>query len=191
MENVKCEYLLDNRSCGAIAEDEEGKALREASCTNVAKSSCCYLCVNQTMCEISCAYLREQDDTIRRVESLEKSLKFEVDKCVETIEKLSALFAEGKVDKQLYLSYLTTLETEIDRARNFLSLKDLDEQQEELGESEVIDSIKKLGEPEVSKIVAVLVLPDGKELAVDKRKIIGREDLVNYVSAKQCEALKI
>lgn len=52
-----CEYLVNNRLCGALSEDEEGKNVRDESCTNELKNFCCYLCNLRYSCEISCNYL--------------------------------------------------------------------------------------------------------------------------------------
>lgn len=52
-----CKYLEVNRFCGALSENEEGRAVREESCRNESKNLCCYLCEERDTCEVSCNYL--------------------------------------------------------------------------------------------------------------------------------------
>jgi hypothetical protein len=59
---VRCEYLLNNRFCRAVIEDDEGRMAREESCKNELKNYCCYSCINQKLCEISCNYLDKPVD---------------------------------------------------------------------------------------------------------------------------------
>ena len=59
---VQCEYFSDGKFCKAITESDEGKLLREASCMNELRDSCCYVCAHQKSCEISCNYLWKPAD---------------------------------------------------------------------------------------------------------------------------------
>ena len=57
--DVKCEYLEDGKFCKSICESDEGKAVREESCANNSKETCCYVCADRKTCEISCNYLEK------------------------------------------------------------------------------------------------------------------------------------
>lgn len=55
--SVQCEFLVGRKLCNAVIENDEAKRVREESCVNEQKDSCCYLCAEKTLCEISCGYL--------------------------------------------------------------------------------------------------------------------------------------
>jgi hypothetical protein len=62
---VECEYFVGDRFCKAIIENDEGKRVREESCVNESKDSCCYLCAHRKSCEVSCSYLDKPADITR------------------------------------------------------------------------------------------------------------------------------
>jgi len=75
--NVKCEYLIDDGRCQAIQENEEGKSVRNKSCQNKLKDTCCYLCDLKRNCNVSCglfdkARLSEQDKKVLETVSHDK-----------------------------------------------------------------------------------------------------------------------
>jgi hypothetical protein len=74
---LQCGYLKDNQFCRVIIEEEEIRILREESCRNVLKDSCCFLCSEQNLCEIGCdspyepenAKLEDTDQEIKKYRS--------------------------------------------------------------------------------------------------------------------------
>lgn len=60
--DIECGFLLDDLTCQAISEDEEGRLTREEFCINKLKNACCYFCANQRSCETSCNYLDKSVD---------------------------------------------------------------------------------------------------------------------------------
>lgn len=106
---VLCEYLVDNKFCQAINESSEGKITRDESCIRKLKNSCCYLCSHQKSCEISCAYLVESENISEFNENIDR----EIMKNEERIEKLSVLYAEGKIGEQSYAKSATIIEEKI------------------------------------------------------------------------------
>lgn len=108
---VLCEYLVDNRFCRSIIVGEEGKIVREESCVNKSKNSCCYLCSHQESCKISCTYLVKPKDAL----SFNENIDQEIEQCKEKIESLSLIFAEGKIREQSYVNSVKTLENRIDK----------------------------------------------------------------------------
>jgi hypothetical protein len=56
-----CKYLLGNNLCKAAIEGE-GRTVREGSCVNEQKDSCCHSCDNQASCEISCPYISARQE---------------------------------------------------------------------------------------------------------------------------------
>lgn len=111
MKKVDCEYFLDEGLCKAIIKGKEGKKAREESCLNESKNSCCYLCAEQRVCGISCFYLGKPTDLSENEENINR----EIWNCKKTIERLSVLFAEGKIHEQTYLKSVETLEKKIDK----------------------------------------------------------------------------
>jgi hypothetical protein len=55
----QCQYLVDDRSCAAIREDDMG-ALRAEACRNEVEDACCYLCGLRRTCDIRCDLPKKQ-----------------------------------------------------------------------------------------------------------------------------------
>jgi hypothetical protein len=106
---IDCEYLLADNTCQMIVDSEEGSALRQTSCTNKVKNYCCYLCDSRDSCEISCNYLKGADDAFQ----FKKRIKSEMTKCEKATERLSVLFAEGKITEQSYLTAIGAIESKM------------------------------------------------------------------------------
>jgi len=109
--DVECEYFLVNQTCKAIFENEDGKAVREKSCRNQLKNTCCYLCKHQESCEISCNYLDKTEGFPR----YRKNIGKEIAKRKKAIERVSVFFAEGKINEHSYLTSVSKLEREIEK----------------------------------------------------------------------------
>jgi hypothetical protein len=108
---VYCEYLSDNGLCNAVVKDEDGKKVREESCVNKSKNSCCYLCNNQDTCSISCNYLAKPEN----VNKFNEYIDHQISEYKGKIENLSLLFADGKIGEQSYVNSVKALEQKIDK----------------------------------------------------------------------------
>lgn len=104
---------MDNELCRSIIEGEEGKIVREESCINKSKNTCCYLCPHQEACRISCTYLVKSED----VSEFKKYVDQEIKKYTEKIENLSVLFAEGKIGEASYINSVSALEKKVNKLR--------------------------------------------------------------------------
>jgi hypothetical protein len=117
---TQCEYLVDNRFCSAITENEEGKDVRNKSCTNEAKDFCCYLCADREICEISCTYLDKPEDMRQSKEIVlmrTEELNLEIKRCEAKIQKLAALYADGRIGEQSYVVTAKTLENKLEKLK--------------------------------------------------------------------------
>jgi len=114
MEEINCEFLLDDGCCRAILENEEGSLLRSDSCINEIKERCCYLCKIRVSCEIACNYLVKPEDT----QEVEEYSKNDEVKYREKIKNLSLMYAKDRIDEQTYLDSVKTIEEEIDKLKN-------------------------------------------------------------------------
>ena len=115
-------------------------AVRNESCTNEAKNSCCYTCPKQEKCEISCDFLTAENKSNQAKIDLATRIDPEIAKCKESIEKLTVFFAEGKIGEDSYLRSVRSLEGRISRLENVKKNPDsFDSQQylSELDEDEV------------------------------------------------------
>lgn len=124
----QCKYFSDNQSCGALIEEEEGRALRGEFCTNDLKDSCCYLCANRKSCEISCNYIGEEVKMTHSRGIITEDMDEEINKCKERIERLADLFAEGKIGEQSYVTSTKAMEDKIER---FTKIKEAKKQRAE------------------------------------------------------------
>jgi hypothetical protein len=115
--SVECEYLSDKGSCNALKKNEEGEAVRDESCMNDVKDSCCYMCPEREKCEISCDYLSTENKQEAVRTSPTASMDNEIAKYKNSIEKLSVFFAEGKISEESYLGSVRSLEDRINRLR--------------------------------------------------------------------------
>ena len=89
---LDCEFLVNNRLCKAV-ESEEGESTRKKSCANKQKNSCCYLCSNQDLCEISCNYLGKLEDVSKfnkRTEHAQKPTASALEKTDDSISPLAS-----------------------------------------------------------------------------------------------------
>lgn len=57
---IKCEYLIENKRCRAIQENEGATSFRLKSCRNEPKDACCYLCDLKKECDVSCSLFDEE-----------------------------------------------------------------------------------------------------------------------------------
>ena len=57
VKQVECENFLDGGLCRVFIEDEVARIGREGQCYRQEKNSCCYTCINQKKCDISCDIL--------------------------------------------------------------------------------------------------------------------------------------
>ena len=105
---VNCEYFSEDGSCNAIVKDKQGEAVRDESCVNKMKNSCCYTCPEQKRCEISCDYLHTRISQTTRI-------NHEIANYEESIEKLSVFYAEGKISEESYLRSVKSLESRANR----------------------------------------------------------------------------
>ncbi len=105
---VNCEYFSKDGSCKAIVKDKQGEAVRDESCVNEMKNSCCYTCPEQKMCEISCDYLHARISQTTR-------MNHEIANYEKSIEKLSVFYAEGKISEESYLRSVRSLESRTNR----------------------------------------------------------------------------
>lgn len=112
---IKCKYFSEDGSCKAIMKNQEGKAVRDESCMNEMKDSCCCTCPDQEACEISCDYLGVEDKQESRRTSQTTKMNHEIAKYQKSIEKLSVFFAEGKISEESYLRSIRNLENRINR----------------------------------------------------------------------------
>ena len=62
---ISCKYLSKDNSCKAVIENEEVGSARQESCENDLKNACCYTCISQNNCEISCNYLESSQPTTK------------------------------------------------------------------------------------------------------------------------------
>jgi hypothetical protein len=108
---MDCNYLSEGRLCQAVSQQEEAKAARVESCTNVPNNLCCYLCAKRETCEISCNYLRKPEP----VAASKQEFETEIATTRTAIEKLSLLLAEGKISEQSYLNSVKALEARMER----------------------------------------------------------------------------
>jgi hypothetical protein len=106
---IECKYLMDNHSCRAIVEDDEGKAIRDKSCENEPKDSCCYICASQSSCGISCDYLGKPENAIQTREYTSEDIDQEIRKYKKRMENLANLFADGKIGEESYVISLRLL----------------------------------------------------------------------------------
>jgi len=114
---VVCKYLVNDRFCGAITEEGEGKHVRSKSCANKAKDSCCYLCSDRESCEISCAYLDTPEEAARLMSDFSKTIDHKIRKYKRRIERLAVLLAEGEISEQSYLLSIKTLEDKMEELK--------------------------------------------------------------------------
>lgn len=108
-EPINCEYLVDSRLCKSVTQEPE---VRNEFCTNNPKNYCCYLCLKQDKCDISCQYLdskKSVDD-----ENFTQHIDKEIEKYQNEIGKLSILLANGKIGEQSFSAATKTLEKKID-----------------------------------------------------------------------------
>lgn len=63
---IKCEYLIDNKRCQAIQDNEKGKSVRNRSCRNKLKDACCYACDSKEECEVSCGLFDSKEKLSER-----------------------------------------------------------------------------------------------------------------------------
>jgi len=54
-----CEFLSGTEHCNAIS-GEVGQTLRNEECNNPVKDTCCYTCIQQEACDISCDHHQKQ-----------------------------------------------------------------------------------------------------------------------------------
>ncbi len=113
-----CEYIVDNRLCRAVTDLPEGKDVRKEFCKSSPKNYCCYLCSERESCEISCSYLDSSPigvnpTTLRVDNSALQRIENEIKTYQEEMDKLSILFANGKIGEQSYLAATKTLERKI------------------------------------------------------------------------------
>lgn len=128
--SVKCEYLSENGSCKALMKNKEGEAVRDESCVNEVKDSCCYMCPEQEMCEISCDYLSTENKQESGRINQATRMNHEIAKYKRSIEKLSVFYAEGKISEESYLRSVKNLEGKINRFEELKkNPKSLDSQQ--------------------------------------------------------------
>jgi hypothetical protein len=118
-DSVKCEYLSENGLCKAMMKNKEGEAVRNESCMNEVKNSCCYMCPEQDMCEIGCDYLSTENKQESGRINQATRINREIAKYKRSIEKLSVFFAEGKISEESYLRSIKRLEGRIDRLEEF------------------------------------------------------------------------
>jgi hypothetical protein len=178
---VKCEYLLDNRLCESLTDDQEGQALRRETCVNPSRNTCCYLCDDQKTCEISCDYLGKPDD-VPKSEVSGENADPETDACLQALERLSTQFTEGTIDRQFYSRSLSTIAAALDSVRAVLNSEE--KKNHDTEPENVIDQSSDLI-MQKEKITASLVLPDSSTLPIEKMRIIRREDLARFVSANE------
>ena len=110
--DIQCDFL-QNGHCLAVKENEEGRVTREISCKNNVKDFCCYLCDSRKSCDVSCDYLRET----KRFTNYKENVDKEIAKCASAIERLSVLFAEGKISEKSYLTSVAALEKKMKRLK--------------------------------------------------------------------------
>jgi len=118
--STECEYLIDNRFCRAITENEEGKDIRNKFCINEAKDFCCYLCADRETCEIGCTYLDKPEDVeqLKDVVSMRiEEINLEIKRCEAKIQKLAALYTDGKIAEQSYVVTAKTLEKKLENLK--------------------------------------------------------------------------
>jgi len=100
-------------------KNQEGEAAREESCVNEVRTSCCYMCSDREICEISCGYLSTENKQKGRI-SQKTRMNHEIAKYKKSIEKLSVFFADGRISEESYLQSVRNLE---DRINNLKELK--------------------------------------------------------------------
>jgi hypothetical protein len=107
-EPINCKYLMDNRLCKSVTEEPE---VRNEVCTNKPKNYCCYLCLKQEKCDISCQFLdsKESADDKNFTQQIDK----EIEKYQNEIGRLSILLANGKIGEQSFSAATKTLESKI------------------------------------------------------------------------------
>lgn len=92
-----CEHLRDDEVCRAVKESEEGRIARNDLCVNPNRLLCCYVCSNQTSCEIGCNYLVQSRDT--------PNFEAQVDERIaelHELERLPTQSAEIKIEEETH-----------------------------------------------------------------------------------------
>ena len=114
--DVHCTHLMSNIYCNAVVNDE-GKRVREESCSNELKNLCCYLCSSREICEISCVFLDKAPPEVANVVILEEGEKIlkswagDVEKIAKVITRQGAYiptFGVAEVKEREYGTLLLT-----------------------------------------------------------------------------------
>lgn len=116
-EPASCEYLLENRLCRAVIEQDEGNSARREFCKNAPKNYCCYLCGDHENCEIGCSYLDEKVEPARLDRDIASKIKQQIRKYEEEKGKLASLLANGKIGEQSFSAATKTLDTKIEELK--------------------------------------------------------------------------
>jgi hypothetical protein len=124
---------MRSRLCKSVTEEPE---IRKELCTNKPKNYCCYLCLKQETCEISCQYLDNKKSSNNK--NVIKQIDKEIERYQNEIGKLTMLLANGKIGEQSFSAAARTLENrikELEKSKNNPEILDSISKEAELDET--------------------------------------------------------